>query len=186
MSGNVYDEKVEASKQSRCASSTTCDLWEIFEGLNDWNIVQLMPRDDNDEDKIEIIHRIVLDANVESLSVLAAKNGAVRTEDPDSDGCHLVKWSSAPCELQEARELTKCDPPILVSKGELAADAAYLEKAPWVPRWHTPVASVSATVRLQQVILADVILCEESGGSRLPNTCNKMEARSEGAQKVSE
>jgi hypothetical protein len=45
---------------------------------------------------------------------------------------------------------------------------------------------MSATARLQQVILADLILHEESEGSRLPNTCNKTEARSEGAQKVSE
>jgi hypothetical protein len=180
-----WEPNVEASKQSRYASSTTCDLWEIFEGLNDWNIVQLMPRDDNDEDEIEIIHRIVLDAKVESLSVLAGKNGAFRTEDPDSDGYYLVKWSSAPYELQEARELTEYDPPILVSKGELVADAAYFEKVPRAPRWYTPVA-MSTTVRLQQVILADLILHEESEGSRLPNTCNKTEARSEGAQKVSE
>jgi hypothetical protein len=97
-----------------------------------------------------------------------------------------VKWSSAPYELEEARELTEHDPPIRVSKGELVADAACFEKAPRAPRWHTP-AAVSTTVRLQQVILADLILHEVSeGSSRLPNTCNKTEARSKGAQKVSE
>jgi hypothetical protein len=37
-------------------------LWEIFEGLNDWNIVQLLPGKDNDDEEIQTIHKIVLDA----------------------------------------------------------------------------------------------------------------------------
>jgi hypothetical protein len=37
----------------------------------------------------------------------------------------VTKWSSAPCELQEARELTECNPPILVPKGELVADGTH-------------------------------------------------------------
>jgi hypothetical protein len=60
-----WEPNVEASKQSHYSSSTTCDLWGIFEGRNDWNIVQLVPPHDNDEKEIEIFHRIVLDAEVE-------------------------------------------------------------------------------------------------------------------------
>ena len=45
---------------------------------------------------------------------------------------------------------------------------------------------MSAAVRLQQVILSDLHLSEESEDTRLPNTCNKTEARSKGAQKISE
>jgi hypothetical protein len=41
-------------------------LWEIFEGLNDWNIVQLLPGKDNDDEEIQTIHKKVLDAKVES------------------------------------------------------------------------------------------------------------------------
>ena len=92
--------------------------WDIFEDLNDWNIVQL-------------------DAKVESLCALEGKVGAFWTEDPDFDGCHLVEWSSAPQELQEARELTEHNPPILVPKGELVADATCFNKVPRAPRWHT-------------------------------------------------
>jgi hypothetical protein len=42
------------------------------------------------------------------------------------------------------------------------------------------------TVRLQQVIVADLKLQNESDGSRLPNSCNKTEARRKGASKLSE
>jgi hypothetical protein len=38
-----WTPNVEASEQNRYASSTPCSLWGIFEGLNDWNIVQLLP-----------------------------------------------------------------------------------------------------------------------------------------------
>jgi hypothetical protein len=47
---------------------------------------------------------------------------------------------------------------------------------PRAPCWYTPV-PVSTTVGLQQVILEDLILCDESEASRLLNACNKMEAR---------
>jgi hypothetical protein len=47
--------------------------WDVFEGLSDWSIVQLMPREDNDDDKTEVVHRIVLDAKVESLRALEGK-----------------------------------------------------------------------------------------------------------------
>jgi hypothetical protein len=111
--------------------------------------------------------------------------GAFRTEDPESDGCHLVKWSSAPCKLEEARRLTEHEPPILVPKGELVADAMCFDEVPRAPRWCTQVFS-HAAARLQQVILEDLILCDESEDSRLPNTCNKTQARNKGAQKTSE
>jgi hypothetical protein len=42
------------------------------------------------------------------------------------------------------------------------------------------------TVRLQQVILVDLLLCNELEGSWLPDTCNKIEARPKGARRVSE
>jgi hypothetical protein len=66
-------------------------------------------------------------------------------------------------------------------------DAVYFSKLPRAPRWYTLV-PVPPTICLQQVILADLILCNASEGSRLqvPNTCNKTEARNKGAQRVSE
>jgi hypothetical protein len=62
-----WDSNVEASEQRRYLSSTACALWDIFEGLNDWHIVQLVPGKDNDGEEIQTIHRIVLDAKVKSL-----------------------------------------------------------------------------------------------------------------------
>jgi hypothetical protein len=86
---------------------------------------------------------------------------------------------------EETRQLMEYDPPILVLKGELVADAVYYNPVPRAPRWYTP-AKNATTVRLQQVILANLLLCSEvQGASVLPNSCNKTEARRKGALKVS-
>ena len=74
------------NKSDTQASSITCLLWGIFEGLNDWNIVQLLPGKDNNDGEIQTIHRIVLDAKIESLCVEEDKIGALQAEDPDSEG----------------------------------------------------------------------------------------------------
>ena len=181
-----WEPNVDATEQKRYASSTTCILWDIFEGLNDWNIVQLVPGFDNDEEEIQTIHRIVLDARIESLNVEEQNVGAFQTEDPDSDGYYLVKWTSQPYRLEENRELTEYNPPILVPKGELVADAVYFNPVPRAPRWYTP-SGTSTTVRLQQVIEANLKVGSElNGSSILPNLCNKTEARRKGALRVSE
>jgi hypothetical protein len=122
------DANFQAKEQNRYSSSTACIFWEIFEGLNDWNIVQLLPGKDNDDAEIQTIHKIVLDAKVESLHVEEGKIGAFQTEAPNLDGYYLVKWTSTPYRLEEARELTKYNPPILVPKGGLVADAAYFNQ----------------------------------------------------------
>jgi hypothetical protein len=58
-------------------------------------------------------------------------------------------------------------------------------QVPRAQRSYTPT-NVFTTVRLQQVTPADLMLHDELVVCRLPNTCNKIEVRSKGAQRVSE
>jgi hypothetical protein len=97
----VWDPNVEVLKQKCYKSSTICILWEIFEGLNNWNIVQLIPGSNNDEDKSQTMHQIVLDAKFESLGVEEKNVGAFQTEDPDTDNYYLGKWTSRLYHLEE-------------------------------------------------------------------------------------
>jgi hypothetical protein len=77
--------------------------------------------------------------------------------------------------LEETRQLKEDDPPILVPKGELVADAVYFNLVPHAPRGFAP-AKNATTVRLQQVILANLLLCSKvEGAGVLPNLCNNME-----------
>jgi hypothetical protein len=60
--------------------------------------------------------------------VQEGKIGAFQTEGPDSDGYYLVNWTSTQYRLEEARELMEYNPPIIVPKGGLVADAAYFNQ----------------------------------------------------------
>jgi hypothetical protein len=174
-----WDPNVEAEEQNRYVSSTKCLLWGIFEGLNDWNIVQLLPEKDNDDKEIQTIHRIVLDAKIKSLCVEEDKIGAFQTDDPDSDGYYLVKWTTKPYRLKEACKLTEYSPSIIVAKGKLVADVVYFNQVPRAPHWYTP-AEIATTARLQQVILANLVLMDNE---QLPNTYNKLEAKRKGPER---
>ncbi len=62
--------------------------------------------------------------------------------------------------------------------------AKYYNKVPRATRWYTPSTTLLTTVRLQQVLVANLEIHTESTTSKLPNTCNKVAARSKGARMI--
>jgi hypothetical protein len=61
---------------------------------------------------------------------------------------------------------------------------AYFSQVPRATRHASP-HNIASTACLQKVTVADSMLHDELESSWLSNTCNKMEARCKGAQKVS-
>jgi hypothetical protein len=179
---------VPPEEQPRYQTSPDCVFSEIFEpSLNDWHLVELVPGKDNDTDDVEEVHKLVVKswAEVAEVEIKEGQCGAFSTEDPDADGYYLVKWLGAPYPLEESCLLTEYEPPIFVPEGELVCDAAYFNKVPRAPQWYT-LSSNTTKVRLCQVLVADVNLVEESTANAitLPNTCNRREARTQGARKL--
>jgi ABC-type Zn2+ transport system substrate-binding protein/surface adhesin len=64
--------------------------------------------------------------------------------------------------------------------------AKYYNKVLWATRWYTPLETLLTTVQLQQVLDANLVICFQWTTSKLPNTCNKVAARSKGAQMIIE
>ena len=86
---------VDAKLQPRYASSTECEFWPIFEGLNDWHVVKCdLPKKDNNEDLVDLAHRMVLEKEtVRTMDKIeVGKVGAMGTDDLEADGYYLVKW----------------------------------------------------------------------------------------------
>ena len=53
--GLPWSPGVDAKLQPRYASSTECEFWPIFEGLNDWHVVKCdQPKKDNHEDLVDL------------------------------------------------------------------------------------------------------------------------------------
>lgn len=171
--------------QPRYKQNRMCRLFPIFDGLNDWVIVDLVKTKRTDNDQVEAAQDVVLDsiARDHQVNISADNIGAFHTDDPDTEGYYLVRWIGEPYNIEQDTELTDFDPPMILQSGELVCDAIYFNTVPRANHWYTP--STNRTkVRLQQVLLADATLEVESQTNPLPNSCRKIEARRQGAKKL--
>jgi hypothetical protein len=176
---------VSAKEQARCKSSVTCKWWGTFLGLNDWHVVNLEPTNKSDLEEIEDTQAFALCGITTMMAerVVIGSHGALSTDDPDANGCYVIEWTGNPCTLQEDTELKEHDPPELVEKGTLVCEANHWNKVPGAKDWHTP-SLVKTIARLQFVVDPDLFLEAESNDCKLPNNCDKREARRLGAMRI--
>jgi hypothetical protein len=165
--------------------SVNCHRWPTCEGLNDWTVASLVPgkKGEGEDDVIFEAQNLFLDAMAQQAQsdIVVGGVGAFATEDPDVDGYYLVKWVEEPRTLHEDLSLDEFEPPIVLKRGEGVVRAKYYNKVPRATRWYTPSTTLLITVRLQQVLVANLEIHPKSTTSKLPNTCNKVAARSKGA-----
>eukprot|EP00966_Prymnesium_polylepis_P239845 5546282-Prymnesium_polylepis.1 len=169
-----WSNGVERSKQPRYGPSTRCEKFEMFKqadgsSLNDWRLIQLVPKKESDPDEEVEAHDEVL----MSMATMAAERvqvggyGALATE--DADGYYIFKWTSEPYTQQEDVELTQFTPAIHIKAGELVSAADYYNKV-HRSQWYTPTegAGRHTIVRMQQVVAADLKLEPISAENPLP------------------
>jgi hypothetical protein len=184
----LWIPNIAGELQGRYTSSENCELWEIFEGLNDWQIVSMEAKaGGNNENDVQEAEQIVMDGIADSMrtEIVPGNIGAFATEDPASDGYYIIQWTSAPFELESERRLNEFDPPIILKEGELVVKANYFYQVPRASKWYTP-SSLETIVRLQQIAHPNLTLLKESDEHQLPNTCSKREARAHGAVRISD
>jgi predicted Fe-S protein YdhL (DUF1289 family) len=102
------------------------------------------------------------------------KIGAFSTEDEETNGYYLVEWKSEVYTLQEYTILTEFDPPLELEAGKLVVDATYLNAVPRAPLWYTK-SDLNTTVRVKQILAADLTMLCISDGNKVPRGCNKKE-----------
>jgi hypothetical protein len=136
-------------------------------GLNHWVIADLVPKKESSEEEEEEAYMIYLDSLAEEAKreIRIGKTGAFATEDPKFDGYYLVKWVSKPCVLEEPMTLAEYEPPIHLPIGELVCNAIYLDWIPGAKRWWYET-ELLVTVRLQQVLMADLTLLPMSAQNK--------------------
>jgi len=184
-----WQSGVPSEEQQCYAASTTCKFHVLFEGLNDWKIITLVDTTESVLEENEQVHELVLAGIAETVSknVIVGGYGAVMTDDPDSDGYYLLQWDSEPRALEEDLEVEYAT----ILKGELVADAVYLNPVPRARQWYTRATqedeeSLRTVVRMQHVVAADISLSGESASQKLPNNCDRTTARQLGALRVSD
>jgi hypothetical protein len=103
-----------------------CALWTIFEGINDWVIVDCSKptnkrRLDTVHDSlIKDSHRVILEkeaVRTTSKRIVRDNIGAITTDDPAADGYYLVQWSGQPYQTEQAATtLPDTNPPTIVAR----------------------------------------------------------------------
>jgi hypothetical protein len=165
---------VEPKLQPRFAQNMECKRWKIFESINDWKIVTLVPRTDCDPDDVADAQQDVLEGLTKRVGeeIIQGGYGAVLTEDEETHGYYVVTWTSDPYTSQD-------------ENAELVCDAKFLNPVGRAPLWYTP-SSINTVFLLQHVVAGNLVLLEPSSIVALPNTCNRREATSKKAKRLSD
>jgi hypothetical protein len=142
------------NEQPRYKQNKECELWPVFDGHNDWEIVEIRRGVDTPDEDMEDVYATVLEsiADVMASEIEQQKIGAVSTLD---DEYYLLKWTTLPYRINGDQSLTEYDPPIHVKDGELVCEGEYLESLLRAKGWYYPT-TIKTVVRLQQVLAADV------------------------------
>jgi hypothetical protein len=141
-------------EQPRYKQNKDCEMWDVFEGHNDWEIVEIRPGENTPNEDMEEVYATVLEsiADVMASEIEENKIGAVSTVDEEY---YLIKWTHLPYRMDGDRFLTEYDPPIHVKDGELVCEGLYLEGLHRAKGWFYQT-GIKTVVRLQQVLAADI------------------------------
>jgi len=175
----------DAKNQPRYATASDCKYTTILEGFNDWFIVKLKSVKATDTDSNKGAQKVLLaDLSVQMAELVEEKKfGAFSNDDPGTVGYYLVQWLSVPYALQEDEVLTDYVGGTLVKAGELVVQARYFNSVPSAKNWYT-ISDTKVTVRMQQVVAADIEFDEISADNPLPNRCNVADAKRLGAKRL--
>jgi len=168
-----WDAGVLPKDQGRYSRNTECVYFDALGKYNDWSIIQLKADKKNDEPTLIKARQSTLRGFTarNAASIVAGNVGAFSTNDPEADGYYLVTWTSPPYTLQEKVTLREYDPPAVIAKGELVADAIYWSKVNRAPNWYmleTDSAKYGTMVVLRHVLVPDVGIHPQSDFYKLP------------------
>jgi hypothetical protein len=142
------------NQQPRYEQNKNCELWPVFEGHNDWEVVAIRAGENTGDDQMEDVYATVLEsiADVMASEIEQGKIGAVSNVD---NTYYVLQWTSLPYRIEGDQFLTEYNPPIHVKDGELVCEGKYLEELPRANKWYYPT-EIKTVVRLQQVLAADI------------------------------
>jgi hypothetical protein len=165
-------------------------LFDIFEGLNNWQIISLSPAANSNDNEVEEAQAYALKGieTINSEQVGMGNYGAFSTDDPEADGYYIVQWTGDPHTLQEDLLLESTD---CIPSGEIVCESRFFCKIPRANRWFIPEKGLNGenlltTVRMKQVVAPNLILEGLSDQNRLPNGCNRQQLTPLGPVPLSE
>jgi hypothetical protein len=84
---------VTPEEQPRYSRNSRCILFQIFDGLNDWQIISLSPNVNSNNDEVDEAQAYALKGieTITSEQVEMGNYGAFTTDDPHADGYYIIQ-----------------------------------------------------------------------------------------------
>ena len=158
--GMPWQPKCSAVEQKRYAQNKDCVYWSVFNGENDWLIVDLTPTAKTDMDNVQEACYEVIEGLCRQMkdTISIGQIGAVATDDTSTPGYYLVEWTSDVFEYHSGahgnEDGTQLEDACLV------VHTKYLSLIQGGLFWYTPSVPGDASFlsRVQTVISADLKL----------------------------
>ena len=126
--------------------------WNIFEGLNDWNIITLVTQTKNiNSEKDDEAFKIIIRGGETRMSekLLTTMYGNIRIDDESTDGYYVLQWTSEPYTLQEDKEMEGFRPQITAYASEIVCDAVLLNPVYNAKYWYIPIKTGFGDVKVR-------------------------------------
>ena len=105
--------------------------------------------------------------------------GAMRTDDPATDGYYIVEWSSNVYIARDDIVMKGCNPPEYSYAGEIVCEAKFQNLVSKTKYWHIPIPEGESDTksRMKKSLMADIKLVDISDDNKLPKGCNKKKVK---------
>ena len=158
------------------AENKSCKFWDLFQGLNNWRILDLVDKvgasNADDEFTEQIIRNYI---SIMEEKIKDGDVGAVSTSDNNMDGYYLVKWCSDPYTLQEDIMNTTFTDYEVIEKGYMVCDGLYYNPLPYddMKHWYE-LSSHEVLIPLQQVLHTGIKMESLSDANKPSNSGTKL------------
>ena len=118
-----WDKNKEYVNQKRYNVNNKYLQWNIFDVLNDWNIILLVTqtKDNNSEKDDGVFETILREVNTRMSE---------RTNDESTNGFYTIQWTSNVYTLQEYKEIEAYKPTKTGYEGDIVCDTVFLNPVP--------------------------------------------------------
>jgi hypothetical protein len=131
-----WENNIPVVCQPRYKQNRQCKLWDIFEGLNDWHIIDLKENADSSSEEMTQSQRLVVESWTDNLGP-KIHEGQIGAQS-SVDSYYLVLFTGEPFQANETTVLEGYEPPIEVEAGEMLVEGLYWNDVPRALRWFTP------------------------------------------------
>ena len=152
--------------------------WPIFNGLNDWLLIDLIDTQNTEHNNENSILETTLICNTMHIANEVAINGygALATNDNNVKvGYYIIQWTSTPYPLQQDTTIDTFDPPLELKAGDMVCNAMYLNAVPHCKLLytHSNKKTLSTIVLIQHVVDANITMKKLTKRDDLPKNMRR-------------